>query len=451
MRPALVLPHALLIAALSALTTAVADGQSGRPPADVLAAADQDWSAGKFDDAFDRYQAVLRQDSTSLRALFRVATVLGWRRDLDRSVALFRVYLRLAPTDDDARLGLARTLAWRGQYDQASAICDSVLARDPRRQDALQLAAQTLAWSVARAPSLEPIVSTTDDSDRNRALTYLVRGGLASLRDADVGADASYRVADFGLEHGTSMTLHGSSTWSPGGGTWTVRTDAGAARVDATAAPGSAHDTRVLPLLGLRITERPSPTISIGGGVLHAPFDETASLMRGGIATTSVGADGNVTLGSRLDFSGDGSWTRLTGGSGPNSRLAGSGSLRWSLALGSIAASVRGFGYDHSAFDGYFAPKGYVLAEMSGRVHVGGQLGWGLDSELGLGNQTIVAFDNSRGARFAQRASLTIAYRPAPGFEWTVSAGLANVASPTTISSTDYRAYTLAIKARVKL
>jgi tetratricopeptide (TPR) repeat protein len=505
----------LLIAVL--LAPAVAGSQNARPVADVLAAGDQAWTAGRFDDALERYQAVLQQDSTSLRALFRVATVLGWRHDLERSATLFRVYLRLAPHDDDARIGLARTLAWRGEYDHAIALCDSIVERDPRRRDAMQLGAQALAWSgnlhgaisryeqwlsthqndaeswvglaniwrwagqpertrqalqhavaadphnvdaltqlewanVALSPFLEPIVSTTDDSDDNRSTTYLVRGSLASLLNARVLGDASYRVADFGAEHGTSTTLHGASTWAPGDERWMLRVEAGAARVDATDAAGSTHETRVLPLLGVRFAEHPTRAITIGASAMRAPFDETASLMRAGIATTSVGADAGVTLGEQLGLMGDGSWTRLSGGSGPNSRLSGSGSLRWSAtAFSSIAASVRGFAYDHAAFDGYFTPKGYVLAEMSGRLHLGRELGWALDSELGLGNQTIVGFDNSRAGRFAQRASVAIAYRPVPGFEWSLGGGFANVASPTTISSADYRAYTLSINGRFRL
>ncbi|HEX4468089.1 MAG TPA: tetratricopeptide repeat protein, partial [Gemmatimonadaceae bacterium] len=488
-----------------------------RPVADILAAGDQAWSAGRFDDAVERYQAVLEQDSTSLRALFRVATVLGWRHELERSAALFRVYLRLAPRDDDARIGLARTLAWRGEYDQAIALCDSVIARDPRRRDAMQLGAQALAWSgnvhgaisryerwlsthpddaeswvglantwrwagqreqtrqalqhavaadphnvdartqlefanVALSPSLEPIVSTSDDSDDNRATTYLVRGSLASLLNARVLGDASYRVADFGAEHGTSATLRGASSWAPGDERWMLRAEAGAARVDATDAFGSTHETRVLPLLGVRFADHPTRAITVGASATRAPFDETASLMRAGIATTSVGADAGITLGEQIGLTGDGSWTRLSGGSGPNSRLSGSGSLRWSpAALWSFAASVRSFAYDHAALDGYFTPKGYVLAEMSGRLHLGRELGWALDSELGLGNQTIVGFDNSRAGRFAQRASAAVAYRPAPGFEWSLSGGFANVASPTTISSADYRAYTVSINGRFRL
>ena len=316
----------------------------------------------------------------------------------------------------------------------------------------MQLGAQVRAWSLALAPSFEPSVFTMDDSDDNRTTTYLVRGALASLWSAHFIGDASYRVADFGGEHGTSIAFRMASSWAPNNGQWTLHTEAGAARVGAADASGSAVPTRVLPLLGVRLTERPARAIIIGTSVTRAPFDETAPLMFAGIATTSLAADANVTLGSRFDLSADGSWTRLSGGSGPNSRVSASGALRWfTTSFASIAASVRDFTYDHAAFDGYFAPEGYVLAEVSGRLHLGGELGWGLDSELGLGNQTIALFDDSRAGRFAQRASVTIAYRPLPGFEWALSGGFANVASPTTISSAGYRAFSAAIRGRLRL
>ena len=78
-------------------------------------------------------------------------------------------------------------------------------------------------------------------------------------------------------------------------------------------------------------------------------------------------------------------------------------------------------------------------------------MGWALESEVGLGSQTITAFDDSHIGRFAQRANASILYRPVPGVEWSLSGGFANVASPATISSADYRFYTVAIKGRVRL
>lgn len=510
--------HDTLLPLLAGLATVLAPsravGQAETRLPEVLASADQAWGAGKYDDALARYQNVLQHDSTSARAVFRVATLLAWRNDLDRSISLFRLYTRLAPGDDDGRIGLARSLAWRGDYDQAIALSDSVAAANPKQKDAALLAAQALAWSgrlqasiaryqrwlashaddgealiglakawqwagrpeetrqalqhavavepqnenarlqlewanVALAASFEPTVSTTDDSDDNRSTTYLVRGGIAAPWPARVTGEASYRVADLGARHATSSTLRAASSWTPFDGHWTVRGEAGAVRLEGSDAAGQ---TRVLPIVGARLSDRLTPKFSVGAGVTRAAFDETAPLIAAGIATTTLDADADVAIWPRVGLGGGGSWTRLSGGSGRNSRVAGSGALRWSMTRClSVAAGARGFAYEHAAFDGYFAPKRYLLAELSGRLHLGGELGWGLDSELGLGNQTIVGFDDSRAGRFAQRMSAAIAYRPAPGVEWALSGGFANVASPTTISSADYRAYTVAIKGRVRL
>jgi hypothetical protein len=197
---------------------------------------------------------------------------------------------------------------------------------------------------------------------------------------------------------------------------------------------------------------RLAPSVSLGATVTRAAFDETATLVFSGIATTSLEGDADIRLRPRLSFDGGGGWTRLTGGSAPNSRVAGSGALRWTFSKSfSIAAGVRAFGYDHAASDGYFAPKRYLLAEASARLHLGGDVGWGLDSELGLGDQRIAAFDDSNASRFAQRCALTVAYRPSLGVEWSLGGSFANAASPTTISSADYRAFSLSLKARVRL
>jgi hypothetical protein len=484
---------------------------------EVLASADEAWSAGKYDVAFERYQIVLRRDSTSARAAFRVATLLAWRNDLDHSVALFRFYLTLAPGDDDGRVGLARSLAWSGRYDQAIAICDSVVSSNPRQRDAALLAAQARAWSgnlrdaiaryqrwlgshpddaeawvalaqswrwasraedarqalehalsadprnanaqqqlawtrVALAASFEPTISSTNDSDDNRSVSYSVRGGLAAPWHARLAGDGSYRIADLATRHGTSATLRAISSYAPLDGQWTLRGELGATRLAATDGSGAADVTHIEPLASARLSGRVAPRLSLGVGASHAAFDETATLMLSGVRTTSIDADADLTIAPRLSLGGGGGWTRLSGGSGPNGRASGSGTLRWSpRSYLSLASSVRGFAYEHPAFDGYFAPKHYVLAELSSRVRLGSDLGWGMEAEVGLGSQTITAFDNSSAARFAQRASASAVYRPAPGLEWVLSGSFANVASPATVSSADYRAYSIALRGRVRL
>jgi hypothetical protein len=234
-------------------------------------------------------------------------------------------------------------------------------------------------------------------------------------------------------------------------GAWTVRGELGIAQLDGDDGGGT-RTTHTEPLASARISGKLASRISLGAGVSHAAFDETAALIFSGIASTTIDGDVDVALRPRLSLGGGGGWTRLAGGSSPNSRLAGSGALRWSATKAlSVALAIRAFGYDHSAADGYFAPKRYLLAEGSARLHLGSDLGWGLESELGLGHQRITAFDDSNAARFAQRCTVAAAYRPAPGVEWSLGGSFANVASPTTISSADYRAYSVTLKGRLRL
>lgn len=506
-----------LLFSLSALTPSFVAAQSERPLPEVLASADQAWISGKYDDALDRYETVLRRDSTSARVVFRVATVLAWRNDFDRSIALFRLYRQLAPGDADGEVALARTLAWHGRYDQAIALLDTVLSANARQRDAALLSAQVLAWSghltdaasryqawladhpndaeawvalaqsrrwagrpeearqallrgvaadpnnanaraqlewtnVDLTPSLEPTMTSTNDNEDNRSTTFLIRTGWAAPWHARLLADASYRVADLGLQHGTATALRTSSSWSPDNGRWTLRGEVGATQLAGSETAGGTQVSRIEPLASVAVSGHVAPVISLGAAVSRAAFDETAPLIRAGIMLTALDAATDVTLKPRISLGGEGSWTRLSGGSGPNDRVAGSGTLRWSMPrFLSFAAGVRGFAYDHAALDGYFSPRSYMLAELSTRLRLGGELGWAFETELGLGDQSITLFGNSSVKHFAQRASASVVNRLAPGMEWGLSGGFANVASAATISSADYRVYTVALKGRVRL
>ena len=141
--------------------------------------------------------------------------------------------------------------------------------------------------------------------------------------------------------------------------------------------------------------------------------------------------------------------SRGSNGRGSIHAVASAGSA--SRPFVSFAAGIRGFAYEHAAFDGYFAPKRYLLAEASTRLLLGGELGWAVESELGLGDQTITTFAESHSGRLAQRANASILYRPLPGSEWSLSGGFANVASPATISSASSRVYTVSREGRLRL
>ena len=508
---------ALLVAALGCLAPVPARAQGGQPLAGLMESADRAWAAQDFDGAFVAYAEVVRRDSTAARAVFRLATLLSWRNELERSIRLFREYVRLEPNDDDGRVAIARTLAWRQRYEESLATYDSVLDRNPGHRDAALGAAQTLGWSghlegaIARyetwirehpddvdalvglaqvrrwsgrpadarlalrraveahpehagaraqlasvdaelAPSLQPVVTTTNDSDDNRSTMLVLEGGFAMPWGARLLAGASYRVADLETAHGTALTLRATTSWASPNGSWTIRGEAGGTRLDGRPAPGAERETSTEPLLSIRVSGRPARSLSVGFGASRIAFDETAALIIAGIATTTVEGDAELTLHPRLRIGGGAGFTRVSGGSVANERIAASGALRWTATPGvSIAAGARAFGYDQAATDGYFAPKRYLLTEGSARAAFGGELGWGVNAELGLGHQAITAFDDSRTSRFAQRASASLLYRPALGVEWGFVGGFANVASPTTLSSADYRVWGLSLRGRFRL
>lgn len=406
------------------------------------------WS-GRYDQAIALADSVVASNPRQRDAALLAAQATAWSGNRRDAIARYERWLAAHADDSDAWAALAQTWGWANRPDEARKALLHALSADPHNA----AATTQLEWiNAALMPSFEPTVSSTNDSDDNRSTTYAIRGGWATPWNGRLFADGSYRVADLTALHGTAATLRASSSWTPLDGQWTLRGELGASRLDATDGAGTPGTSRLEPIVAARLSGHIAPRLSLGGGFVRAPFDETAPLILAGIATTSVDVDGDFAIARRISLGGGGGWTQLSGGSGPNARVAASTTLRWSLArFVSVAAGVRGFSYEHAAADGYFTPKRYLLSELSSRWGFGRELGWRVESEVGVGDQMITAFDNSTAGRFAQRVSASVLYRPAPGAEWAVSGGFANVASPTTMSSGDYRAFTLAIKGRVRL
>jgi tetratricopeptide (TPR) repeat protein len=93
------------------------------------------------------YEAVLRQDSANVRALYRLAVLDSWDGKLQRSLDRFVRLRRLEPADPDIMVAQARVLAWAGKTGAAEQLYDSVLAIAPARSDALAGRARAVAWA----------------------------------------------------------------------------------------------------------------------------------------------------------------------------------------------------------------------------------------------------------------------------------------------------------------
>ena len=503
-------PGVLAAAALILACPLPASAQSTRAIAELIAAGDAAWVAREHATARAAYAEVVRRDSSYSRAVYRLGTLLAWKNSLDDALTLYRLYTRLEPRDANGPLAVARTLAWASRYGEAIATYDSLLARDRGLQPAALGRAQTLAWSgklreattryeewirdhpadadawcglaavlhwgghtraardalrralevqpahaEARAqlrwveatlsPSVEPSIVTTDDTDHNRSTVYSLNTGVPMPGGARGTVAGSHRTAQLAALRGTATTGRTAARWSPGSGRVTLRGELGATSLSGNDGGGVRSASTEL-LAGARISGRLGRGISVGVGLSHAPFDETAALIVRGLATTSVDGDFDWALPARLALGAGVSRTSITGGSVENTRHAASGVLRWTVRRGtSVAVGGRTFQYAKEVYDGYFAPKRYLLLEASARASLGHELGWAVEGDAGVGQQSITFFGGGTTGRLASRGTLALIYRWAPGVEWKLNAGMANVASPTTISSAEYRAWNVGI------
>lgn len=417
--------------------------------------------AGRYGEAVDAYEQWTRghPDDRSGEAAKGLARVAGWRGELAQSELLWRSLTARYPDDPEAWTGLAQVLRWSGRAGEAEAALQHALGAQPGYGDALA----QMQWVRAElAPSAEPIVAYSNDSDENRSTYVGLTLGLRPSWNGRLLAAAGWREAHFLALHGTSVGARLTSVWmSP----WRVmvRTTAGVAQTrsnelrisfpaDAPETTEVSGPTHALPILGLRVSKQLSPRIQAGIGYSYEPFDETAPMIRQSLAVSSSDADVAIAFPRALTLSATGSSATVSRGSVNNDRAAFSGTLRWALRRAvSFGVSARTFGYETQPGDGYFAPRHYTLAEGNARYDHGGEVGWIAFAEGGLGTQWIVlAKGDPAASRAAQRAQAGVAYRPSPGSELGVSGGFANVASPGTQTAAEYRAFSVTVRGRMR-
>jgi len=182
----------------------------------------------------------------------------------------------------------------------------------------------------------------------------------------------------------------------------------------------------------------------VGADLARAPFDETARLIANGVASTDISAQAEYLLPGRFTLAGVLGHAQLSGGLRDNARNTFATTVRWTRNRNwSAAGSVRTFGYDTTSIDGYFAPRRYVLTELSGRGRTVGELGWYTDGDVGIGQQSIEFFGSSGGSRLAERLLLTGGYRFDPATEVSLAGGYANVAAPGQTGGSEYHSYNL--------
>ncbi len=402
--------------------------------------------AGRLDEAERRYVAIdTRLGGRSPQAEKGIARVAAWRGDLPRSERLWRALTAKYPDDAEAWTGLAQVLRWTGRPGPAEQALNRALSAQPGYGDARQ----QLQWVRADlATSLEPSVTYTNDSDHNRSTFVSVAGGIAPPWTGRLILGAGYRDAALtpASSTGRSMNARAVASWTPFARAAVLRGEAGLTSLRGEQA--GTVTTRTRHTLAGRVAADVAPGVSLGAGLSRTPFDETATLIAGGIVLTALDGDGSWSLPRRLTLSGGGGYATVTGGSVRNYRSSGSAALRWIWRRGvSVSTALRTFGYAKVAGDGYFAPKRYRLLEASGRWEAPHDLGWLWGVDGGVGPQSVNAFGATNN-RLAERIALSLVYRPAPGLEWGASGGFTNVAAPSSVSAAEYRAWTLGVRGR---
>jgi tetratricopeptide (TPR) repeat protein len=375
-----------------------------------------------------------------------LARVIGWRGDLDRSEETWRQVLVTDPNDVEALTGLAQVLSWQGRQGDAETALQHALRANPGYGDARAL--MRLVQADLR-PSVSVSATGTNDSDNNRStnlqLDYVVRAPW----NGSVGARYAERWANFAAIDSRADAGNFFVRWQPASSSWQLRADAGVTHHYSTfLAPSSPRKTIVNG--GLRVSGNLARSLMVGLLAARTPFDETAALIANGVVSDEFAGEAALALPGRFTLSGAGSHARLTGATRDNSRNAYSSTLRWMYnRRWSLAIGGRQFGYDTTSSDGYFAPKKYTLAELSGRARLGGDLGWNAEADAGLGQQKIDFFGSSAGSRLAERVALTAGYRFDPAHEISASGGYANVAGPGQTSGSEYRYTSFSLRARV--
>ena len=397
--------------------------------------------AGRHEYAQRLYELLAAAGSAPAeRGLARMAARRGAFAESERR---WRAIVARRPSDSEAWVGLADVLRWTGRSREARTALARAGRADPSNRDA----AEQLKWvEAALAPHVDPSVASMNDTDGNRVMTMDATIALATPWAGELSLRGQRRAAAIGASRASSLSA--AVVASRDIGQFSLRGSLGATRLDdASTAPGAM--TRDVLTAAAAISAKLGGRTHVAAGVGRNAFDETAPLMRRGIVLTTFGAGSSVDVGRRLAVSGEFEHVRL-GGATPNSRTGGLASLTWRApALLSLSTTARAFGYATDPAEGYFAPRRYFLAETSARLAVGGELGWSVTLDGGIGVQEVDTRTLASATQPAARGGLSILYRPAPGLEWGVTGTITDAASPATSTLSSYRATGVSLKGRV--
>lgn len=439
--PATTVFSALWCAAL--LSSSAAAQSSVR---ELLAAADSSFAAGHREEALRSYRAVLSEDSTNSRAVFRLAQLSDRPREalrwylryvelepsdpwgymavgdalgqLGRTTEGLQWYDRaehLAPGERDVALGRARLLARSGRSQQATQVYRDWLERHPKDVEAWRELGRELLRSgrprrsiaaLERAQSLEEDGATAArlaaaraqvapaalaaaaygrDSDGNTQRSVAVSGDIFAPDGARLRLELATASLEDGLNTAASRTATLSATLRPRS-TLSLETAVGVAGLESSA---STLDPRSAPLARLRA--RWSAPLAGPRAELRMSYwavTYSPDLIAHRVARSELEGKLDLPLGPlRIKTAGRGA--RLSARGEDNARLAIAGGVGLPVPGGwELLGQYHRMGYRDSSRAGYFAPQLVEVVEAGSYWESEGErLSLALD--LGAGIQRV--------------------------------------------------------------
>jgi Flp pilus assembly protein TadD len=397
----------------------------------TLAQADQLYAAGESTRARAAYELVLADDPENTRAMYQLAHLLD--DDPGRAIRLLRGYVAAEPQDAWGYWALARALGTREEWSAAADALAQARRLEPRDRDfmvahadalrragrlraaadALESALRVESDPAARqqleriraelAPSLQPRLGLTRDSDGNTLLTARldatasvaegvrlgVTGSRLNTRD-DVGEATSWqgqigvswtgapgveleaRIGAAGLPAAQAVTF----SPQPGGGTGSSGSGRGAGSGQGSAGggqPGSslaASSASVTPLLHLRARWRRPQGLGAELRLQRAPASSSPLLLSTPVVVSDARASVDLPVTGKLYLRGLARGGRITAGSDANTRTGFGGGAVLRGSAGELGALVQRTQYARATSAPYFAPRRVEAVEMVGYLEI---------------------------------------------------------------------------------
>ena len=382
--------------------------------------------AGRLESAEAEYRGLLKGDHR-LDAQKGLARVAALRGDLRASESQWRAVLAQTADDPEALTGLAQTLMWAGNPRLARALLRRALTMQASYGEARALLVQVDA---ALAPAVRPVLDHLTDSDGNNVTTATLEASTAGAWNGRVRAVFRQRQASFEGASTTVTSATGGAGWTSDDGGVALSATGGAAMLGggcATSVSGCSGDRMLAPIATGSLALRLGGSGSLDVSVARTPFDDTRTLMVNRLSIEDATAALRWTLPAAVTLSGAFGRGRVIGGV-QNGRRSYRASVRrsWSPHF-SLAAGVRGYGYDTTTTDGYFAPHEYLLIDGSSVFALGRDLGWFVSGEAAVGDQWIDLRGVSQ--RAVGRLRLSPGWRWRPGMEMALDVDASNMAA----------------------